>query len=174
MQKIVTLSAILALATFAWAGSPATQPATQKTAAKKSTPVAAKKSAATATTATVRKTSATVPGKKPATATTTAAKRSATTTASAARKGKKGPVKPATSWRNRQTSPTSDRYKEIQDALVARGYLPSEQATGLWSDASAQALKRFQEEQTIESTGKINSLSLIALGLGPKHDSIST
>ena len=32
------------------------------------------------------------------------------------------------------------------------------------------ALKRFQASQNIESTGKIDSLSLIALGLGPKHD----
>jgi hypothetical protein len=31
-------------------------------------------------------------------------------------------------------------------------------------------MKRFQAEQTLESTGRIDSLSLIALGLGPKHD----
>jgi hypothetical protein len=30
------------------------------------------------------------------------------------------------------------------------------------------ALKRFQEEQKLEATGKLDSLSLIRLGLGPK------
>ena len=32
------------------------------------------------------------------------------------------------------------------------------------------ALKRFQSSQNIDATGKINSLSLIALGLGPKRE----
>jgi hypothetical protein len=67
-------------------------------------------------------------------------------------------------------APTSDRYREIQQALVAKGYLKPEDATGVWSQGSVDALKRFQAEQKIESTGKINSLSLIALGLGPKHE----
>ncbi len=33
-----------------------------------------------------------------------------------------------------------------------------------------EALKRFQAAQNLEVTGKINSLSLIALGLGPKRE----
>ena len=74
------------------------------------------------------------------------------------------------SWRTRQTSPTADRYREIQEALVARGYLSAEDATGAWGPESANALKKFQAEQTLDSTGKIDSLSLIALGLGPRHD----
>jgi hypothetical protein len=77
---------------------------------------------------------------------------------------------PATTWRNRQTAPTPERYKEIQDALVAKGYLKPEDSSAGWNQASVDALKRFQGEQNIESTGKINSLSLIALGLGPKRD----
>ena len=51
-----------------------------------------------------------------------------------------------------------------------RGYLRSEEASGVWNQASSDALKKFQTEQNIESSGKINSLSLIALGLGPKRD----
>ncbi len=78
---------------------------------------------------------------------------------------------PRTTWRNRQARPTPDRYKEIQQALVAKGYLQPEQATGVWDDTSATALKKFQAGQNLEPTGKISSLSLIALGLGPKHDS---
>lgn len=86
----------------------------------------------------------------------------------AARKGV--PVK-AVTWRTRQLSPSTDRYKEIQEALATRGYLSPDQASGAWNDASAEALKRFQMEQNLEPSGKLNSLSLIALGLGPKHDS---
>jgi peptidoglycan hydrolase-like protein with peptidoglycan-binding domain len=69
-----------------------------------------------------------------------------------------------------QAIPTPERYKEIQEALAAKGYLPADQATGQWNDASVDALKRFQADQKIDSNGRINSLSLIALGLGPKHE----
>jgi len=84
---------------------------------------------------------------------------------------KKAPSKRGVTWRNRQTAPTPDRYREIQSALASKGYLRPEDATGTWNQTSAEALKKFQKEQNLESSGKINSLSLIALGLGPKHDS---
>lgn len=84
--------------------------------------------------------------------------------------GKKGPVrKSATTWRNRQLTPTPARYKEIQQALASKGYLPPEQANGTWNDSSTVALRKFQADQNLDGNGKINSLSLIALGLGPKH-----
>jgi hypothetical protein len=67
-------------------------------------------------------------------------------------------------------APTPDRYKEIQDALASKGYLQSDDATGKWDQTSMDAMKRFQADQKLDTTGKINSLSLIALGLGPKHD----
>jgi len=37
-----------------------------------------------------------------------------------------------------------------------------------------EALRRFQQEQNLDPTGKINSLSLIALGLGPKYATTAT
>jgi hypothetical protein len=83
---------------------------------------------------------------------------------------KKGPAAPRTTWRNRQATPSPDRYREIQGALIAKGYLTPEAANGAWDQASVDALKRFQTAQNLDSTGKINSLSLIALGLGPKYD----
>ena len=83
---------------------------------------------------------------------------------------KKTPVKSAVTWRNRQLQPTQERYKEIQQALAAKGYLQPEQATGNWDQNSAGALKQFQATQNIDASGKINSLSLIALGLGAKHE----
>jgi peptidoglycan hydrolase-like protein with peptidoglycan-binding domain len=93
-------------------------------------------------------------------------------TATAANRKKAYPIKNAATWRNRQLAPSADRYREIQQALAAKGYLQAEQATGAWDQNSMDALKRFQMEQNLEPSGKINSLSLIALGLGPKHEAL--
>lgn len=70
---------------------------------------------------------------------------------------------------NRQFTPTPERYKQIEEALCRRGYLSSDQVNGQWNDRSAAALKKFQADQNLVASGKIDSLSLIALGLGPKH-----
>ena len=147
MRTLLTLWAAVAFAALGWAGRQTSTPVPPKAPAKNAaTAAAAKKPAATTT------------ARKPVSA--TAATR------------KKTPAAPVrTTWRNRQATPTTDRYKQIQNALVARGYLTSEDATGSWGPASADALKKFQAEQALETTGKIDSLSLIALGLGPKHDS---
>ena len=66
-------------------------------------------------------------------------------------------------------APTPDRYKEIQDALAKKGYLHQD-PSGNWDDQSADALRRFQQDQNLEPTGKLDSLSIIALGLGPKYE----
>lgn len=101
-----------------------------------------------------------------------AAKKPAATTVASTRgkNGKKGTPAPRTTWRNRQTAPSPERYKEIQDALVAKGYLKPEDTGGGWNQNSTDGLKRFQGEQNLDASGRINSLSLIALGLGPKHE----
>jgi peptidoglycan hydrolase-like protein with peptidoglycan-binding domain len=65
--------------------------------------------------------------------------------------------------------PSPDRLKEIQQALASRGYFRGE-PDGTWGPASIDALKRFQHDQNLVEDGKIGSLSLIALGLGPKRD----
>ena len=70
--------------------------------------------------------------------------------------------------RSYQQAPTADRYKEIQQALATKGYFHGE-PNGEWGTESADALKSFQAEQNLMPDGKINSLSLIALGLGPKR-----
>jgi peptidoglycan hydrolase-like protein with peptidoglycan-binding domain len=64
--------------------------------------------------------------------------------------------------------PTPERNKEIQQALIDRGYL-APPPTGVWGPESVAALRRFQQEQNLQPTGKLDSLSLIALGLGPKR-----
>jgi hypothetical protein len=100
----------------------------------------------------------------------TAAGKSATGVKTASSRGARTPVVAKTTWRNRQLAPAPERYREIQDALVSKGYLKAEDANGAWNPASTDALKRFQGEQNLDSSGKINALSLIALGLGPKRD----
>lgn len=150
MRKILSFAAMAAMIVLAWSadGALAAQnkaPARKTAGKKKASP--AKKGASTAST------------RKPGTTTRTASSR-----------GKKTPAKRGVTWRNRQTSPSPDRYREIQGALAAKGYLKPEDATGTWNQTSSDAMKRFQAEQNLESSGKINSLSLIALGLGPRRD----
>lgn len=67
-----------------------------------------------------------------------------------------------------QMTPTPERYREIQQALASKGYFHGE-PNGEWGPDSIDALKRFQTDQNLMPDGKIGSLSLIALGLGPKH-----
>jgi peptidoglycan hydrolase-like protein with peptidoglycan-binding domain len=67
-----------------------------------------------------------------------------------------------------QQQPTPERYKEIQQALADKGYFHGA-VDGAWGADSTDALKRFQREQNLEDDGKIGSLSLIALGLGPQR-----
>ncbi|MBA3972608.1 MAG: hypothetical protein C0504_00150 [Candidatus Solibacter sp.] len=69
-----------------------------------------------------------------------------------------------------QRQPEPDRIKEIQSALASRGYdvAPS----GVWDSRSIAALKQFQQANQINNftgKGKLDSLTLIALGLGPNH-----
>lgn len=83
-----------------------------------------------------------------------------------ARSTKKGSL-PRTPVRVRQMTPSADRYREIQESLVAKGYLQQE-PTGVWDTKSSDALRQFQTETDLTPTGKLSSLTLIRLGLGPK------
>jgi len=69
----------------------------------------------------------------------------------------------------RQTQPTPERYREIQQALADKGYLKSE-PNGSWDAESIDAMTRFQADQKLPPSGKITSASLIHLGLGPQND----
>jgi peptidoglycan hydrolase-like protein with peptidoglycan-binding domain len=86
---------------------------------------------------------------------------------SIARKRKNKPAGPSY-----QTHPDPARYQQIQQALAERGYFKGV-VNGIWGDDSVDALKRFQADQKLEDDGKINSLTLIGLGLGPKRDTSS-
>jgi hypothetical protein len=78
-------------------------------------------------------------------------------------------VTTAARWQPRQLTPTPERYKEIQQALVDKGYLKSE-PNGVWDAQSSDALRQFQTDRKLSPTGRISSASLIELGLGPKND----
>ena len=155
-----------AMILLAWSADGATavrkKAPARKTAARKK-PSPAKKSAAVSSAkkgvSTTRNGAGMASSRKPGTTSRTASSRARMT-----------PAKRGVTWRNRQTSPSPDRYREIQGALAAKGFLKPEDATGTWNQTSSDALKKFQAEQNLESSGKIDSLSLIALGLGPHHD----
>jgi hypothetical protein len=176
MRTILCWAAIAALAALGWSAQDTT--AAKKTTSPQKTVTKAPASAQKKVPAkrTVAKSAPSKTGvSKAATPSRTTASRPAATkagskTTTAARRGKKGPPAKRVTWRNRQLAPTPERYKEIQEALAAKGYLKLEDATGTWTPASVDALKKFQAGQNLDSTGKINSLSLIALGLGPKRE----
>ena len=92
-----------------------------------------------------------------------------TSPAKSSTSSKSAPKKRAVARPRVQQQPTPARYTEIQQALIAKGYFAGP-ADGVWGPESVAALKRFQEDQKLEATGKINALSLIRLGLGPKRE----
>ena len=77
-------------------------------------------------------------------------------------------TRPLSTWRAAQMAPTPDRYREIQQALVDKGYFQST-PDGTWGTDSIDALKRFQKDQKLDVDGKLGSLSIMALGLGPRR-----
>jgi peptidoglycan hydrolase-like protein with peptidoglycan-binding domain len=81
--------------------------------------------------------------------------------------------RPAVAAHRAPQQPSTERLKEIQQALADKGYFSSE-ANGTWGPSSIDALKRFQHDQNLTEDGKIGSLSLIALGLGPKREAAET
>jgi peptidoglycan hydrolase-like protein with peptidoglycan-binding domain len=80
---------------------------------------------------------------------------------------KKVPAKKTVPTHAAQQHPTADRYTQIEQALVDRGYLDT--ATGEWGASAAAALKKFQADQGLHSDGKLGALTLTAMGLGPKR-----
>ena len=157
-MRSIVIAAGLALSAAVWAQMPAqkTKPAakTKKAPTKASTAKAAPPKATSHTT-TGKKAPV---GKKP-----TASKRPSSKQASSKQVA-------AGYRRSVQKEPTPDRYKEIQQSLAEKGYFGGP-VNGAWGPDSVDALKRFQRDQNIGDDGKLGSLSLMALGLGPKRGS---
>jgi hypothetical protein len=139
-MKFFQWTLFLTVFTASFAAAPAKKKAPQKTVANKKSLPAASKTAVQSKALPVRRTGA----------------------------KSRGPARPvASTLRSRQAVPTPERYKEIQEALAARGYLKTD-PNGVWDAQSAEALKQFQTDHNFTPTGKLSSASLIGLGLGPK------
>jgi murein L,D-transpeptidase YcbB/YkuD len=150
---VIALAFSTALAVWAATPAPKGKAAAKKTTAKKSTKPTAKSS-------------------KSASKQVSSGKQSASTKQATSKKtsGKHASAKQVTSSyrRSTQREPDAERYKEIQQSLADKGYFAGP-VNGTWNADSVQALKRFQRDQNIGDDGKLGSLSLIALGLGPKR-----
>jgi peptidoglycan hydrolase-like protein with peptidoglycan-binding domain len=123
---------------------------------------------ATAATTTKKKTAKKRAHAASAPAKTTAKTTTAKTTPKSRTASSKGKKTVRKASAPRQLAPTKDRYQQIQQALASKGYYSGE-PNGAWGPDSVEALKRFQADQNLTPDGKLGSLSLIALGLGPKR-----
>lgn len=70
-------------------------------------------------------------------------------------------------------APTPERYREIQQALIDKGYYEGE-PSGAWGPDCTLALKRFQQDQSLQADGKLGPLTLISLGLGPRREPLGS
>jgi len=122
------------------------------------TPTTAPKKATTAPQSTPKQSA---PAKTP-----TASKPKTASTSKTTSARKKAPPRPRT-----QQEPTPERYREIQQALIDKAYLDGP-PSGVWDASSMDAMKRFQTDQKLQITGKLDALSLIRLGLGPKRQAL--
>jgi peptidoglycan hydrolase-like protein with peptidoglycan-binding domain len=64
-----------------------------------------------------------------------------------------------------QKAPTPDRISEIQSALARGGYYQG-QPNGKWDSNTVAALQKFQSDNGMNASGKLDALSLQKLGLG--------
>jgi peptidoglycan hydrolase-like protein with peptidoglycan-binding domain len=64
-----------------------------------------------------------------------------------------------------QAAPTSDRIREIQTALQKDGSYEGE-PNGKWDAATTDAMRKYQDKNGINPTGKIDAISLNKMGLG--------
>ena len=62
----------------------------------------------------------------------------------------------------------SRRALEIQEALIREHYLTGK-PTGVWNDATQQAMQRYQADNNWQSKTTPDARALIKLGLGPDH-----
>lgn len=84
--------------------------------------------------------------------------------------GKKRVVK--SSWKSKgQHGISSDRTREIQQALIREHYLDGE-ASGLWDTRTQEACRKYQADNGWQSKVLPDSRALIKLGLGPDHKDV--
>jgi peptidoglycan hydrolase-like protein with peptidoglycan-binding domain len=94
-------------------------------------------------------------------------------TSSRTTKGKHGKKAVAkTSWKSKgQHAISSDRTRQIQQALIREHYLEGE-ANGEWDARTQAAMRKFQADQGWQTKVLPDSRALIKLGLGPDHSGV--
>jgi peptidoglycan hydrolase-like protein with peptidoglycan-binding domain len=100
---------------------------------------------------------------------TSAAGKSAEASKPTAQAPVRRPVRPPARVPIGQSRPTRDRYREIQQALADAGFFPHT-VDGFWGKLSEAALKEYQQEEGLNPTGRLDSRTLIRLGLGPQYE----
>ena len=88
---------------------------------------------------------------------------STSTRASSKKKSRKKKI--ASKREPSQMSPTPERISEIQTALERGGYYKAD-PTGKWDSDTVDAVQRFQSANRLDTTGKLDALTLQKLGLG--------
>lgn len=163
----IVIGLALSIALALWAQTPDKTKTTPKASKAKASPSKTTKSKGTTSS---KSTASKTGGSKAATSKTSASKTGTSKTAvKKPATGKQSSKQVATQYRrSAQKEPAPERYKEIQQSLADKGYFAGP-VNGAWGSDSVDALKRFQRDQNIGDDGKLGSLSLIALGLGPKR-----
>jgi hypothetical protein len=113
---------------------------------------------------------ATQPGKSTAPHTSTSAHSHAKSSKSAGAHstGKSKKSKKSASSRHGQQKIDAQRTLEIQEALIREHYLTGK-PSGVWNDATQQAMQRYQADNNWQSKTTPDARALIKLGLGPDH-----
>jgi hypothetical protein len=107
--------------------------------------------------------------KAPASNTSTSPHSSSKSASTAAQSKSKRSRKSAASRRLRgQQKIDRQRALEIQEALIREHYLTGK-PTGVWNDATQQAMQRYQADNNWQSKSTPDARALIKLGLGPDH-----
>lgn len=84
---------------------------------------------------------------------------------SATKSGRRTSSKSSSRHAPGQKAPTPERITEIQQALAKNGALSGE-PSGKWDDSTTEGLRKFQAAHGLNSTGKLDALTLRQLGLG--------
>jgi hypothetical protein len=95
--------------------------------------------------------------------------KSTSTSAHSTSKGKKSKKSAASHRTHGQQKIDSKRTLEIQEALIREHYLDGK-PTGVWNDATQQAMQRYQADNNWQSKTTPDARALIKLGLGPDHE----
>src|SRR5580704_5917268 len=110
--------------------------------------------------------------KAPASNTSTSPHSSSKSASTSAQSKSKRSRKSAASRRPRgQQKIDRQRALEIQEALIREHYLTGK-PTGVWNDATQQAMQRYQADNNWQSKTTPDARALIKLGLGPDHQQL--